>query len=214
MLSEPQRHDTRQAVIQIFDSRDIGNLDVPCTCNIQFLARGKLLHCYVSMRSNDAYLGLPHDIFAFTMLQELVARSIGHEIGEYHHAVGSLHLYDRNEDAARVLLSEGWLSLTEAEMPPMPSGDPLPSLSWLLDTETRIRMGGRELNPPREMNSYWIDLARLLLIKALYDEGDRRGIVREGRLLELKVYENFVRGKARHLVTKEEAQLSLLDREI
>lgn len=108
MLSGPQKHDTRQAVIQIFERHDIGGLDIPCTCNIQFFARGKLLHCYVSMRSNDAYLGLPHDVFAFTMLQELIARQLGHEVGEYHHAVGSLHLYDTNEAAAREFLSEGW----------------------------------------------------------------------------------------------------------
>ena len=211
LLSEPGKHDTRQAVIQIFEGQDIGQLDVPCTCNIQFFARGKLLHCYVSMRSNDAYLGLPHDVFAFTMLQELVARSIGHEVGEYHHAAGSLHLYDSNEDAARRYLSEGWQSTTGAEMPPMPLGDPFPSLAWLLDTESKIRAGTREISQPADMNSYWIDLARLLLIKALYDEGDLRGIVRESRLLVAKVYENFVRGKVRHLALKEEFQLSLLD---
>jgi thymidylate synthase len=116
MLGEPLKHDTRQAVIQIFDSHDIGKLDVPCTCNIQFFARGRLLHCYVSMRSNDAYLGLPHDVFAFTMLQELIARCIGHEVGEYHQAVGSLHLYDTNEGAAREFLSEG--------CPPSPASPP------------------------------------------------------------------------------------------
>jgi thymidylate synthase len=34
-----------------------------------------------TMRSNDAYLGLPHDVFCFTMLQEIIARSLGREIG-------------------------------------------------------------------------------------------------------------------------------------
>jgi thymidylate synthase len=209
MLKDPNKHDTRQAVIQIFDKRDIGKLDVPCTCNIQFFARGKLLHCYVSMRSNDAYLGLPHDVFAFTMLQELIARSIDHEIGEYHHAVGSLHLYDANEGAARDFLSEGWQSTTGAEMPPMPRGDPFRSLSWLLAAEAKLRNGDRAILPPEGTDPYWIDLARLLLIKALYDAEDRRGIVRESRLFESKVYENFVRGKVRHLAEEEKAQLSL-----
>jgi thymidylate synthase len=211
MLSDPQKHDTRQAVIQLFERHDTGGLDVPCTCNIQFFARGKILHCYVSMRSNDAYLGLPHDVFAFTMLQEIVARSIRHEVGEYHHAVGSLHLYDANEGAARAFLSEGWQTTTGAEMPAMPNEDPFPSLSWLLDAEAKIRGGTRALPSSKGINEYWLDLARLLLIKALYDEGDRRGIIRESRLFESKVYENFVRGKERHLAANEESQLSLLN---
>jgi thymidylate synthase len=96
-------------------------------------------------------------------------------------------------------------------MPPMPNGNPFPSLLWLLDAEAKIRNGSRVLSPPEGMTPYWVDLARLLLIKALYDEGDRRGIVRESRLFESKAYENFVRGKVRHLTTEEEAQLSLLD---
>lgn len=37
------------------------------------------------MRSNDAYLGFPHDVFFFTMIQELVARSLGIRVGDYHH---------------------------------------------------------------------------------------------------------------------------------
>ena len=31
------------------------------------------------MRSNDVFLGLPHDIFAFTMIQEIMARTLSVE---------------------------------------------------------------------------------------------------------------------------------------
>ena len=67
---------SRKAVIQLFDSTDIveDHKDVPCTCTLQFLVRKDQLHALTCMRSNDAYFGLPHDIFCFTMLQELVAR--------------------------------------------------------------------------------------------------------------------------------------------
>ena len=60
---------------------------------MQFIVRCEELHLFVCMRSNDAFMGLPHDVFAFTMLQELVARLIGCELGHYHHFVSSLHLY-------------------------------------------------------------------------------------------------------------------------
>jgi thymidylate synthase len=64
---------TRRAVVQIFDAEDVASRhkEVPCTCTLQFLVRRQRLHMLVSMRSNDAYKGLPHDVFCFTMLQEI-----------------------------------------------------------------------------------------------------------------------------------------------
>ena len=198
MLGRADKHDTRQAIIQIFDKSDIGNLDVPCTCTLQFFARGKLLHCHAAMRSNDAYLGLPHDIFAFTFLQELVARSIGHELGAYHHAVGSLHLYDSKEAAARTYIEEGWQSSVEV-MSPMPLGDPWPALHWLLEQERAIRGGRVSIESATGIDPYWVDLARLLLIKAYFDRKDMRNLVRESRALTSAGYTNFIRGKQRAL---------------
>ena len=65
---------TRRAVIQIFDAEDIAAefKDVPCTTTLQFFIRNGKLHLSVTLRSNDAYLGLPHDVFCFTMLQEIM----------------------------------------------------------------------------------------------------------------------------------------------
>ena len=74
-----KKRNTRQAVIQLFNAEDIveAHKDIPCTCALQFLIRDGRLHMMTNMRSNDAYLGLPHDIFAFTFLQEAIARSVG-----------------------------------------------------------------------------------------------------------------------------------------
>lgn len=68
---------SRQAVIQLFDAADIvsEHKDVPCTCTLQLMNRQSRLHMVVNMRSNDVYWGLPHDVFCFTMLQEIVART-------------------------------------------------------------------------------------------------------------------------------------------
>jgi len=48
------------------------------------------------MRSNDAWLGLPYDVFCFTTLQKIVAAALGIECDWYQHQVGSMHLYGRN----------------------------------------------------------------------------------------------------------------------
>jgi thymidylate synthase len=191
------KKDTRQAVIQIFDASDLQkpNKNVPCTCTLQFLARGGKLHMFANMRSNDAYLGLPHDIFAFTIIQELVARSISHEIGRYSHAVGSLHLYEDHESQARRYLDEGWQE--KMAMPPMPEGDPWPSIAWLQDVETSIRLGGRGHLAHEGIDPYWVDLARLLRIKALLAAKDMRGVVTEKNAMSSKIYDAYIRGRER-----------------
>ena len=112
---------------------------MPCTTTLQFFVRDELLHLIVTMRSNDAYIGLPHDVFCFTMLQEIVTRSINLEIGSYRHFVGSMHLYDQDEFHAASLVGEGFQS--RVAMPPMPLGDPWPAIAAVLAAEARIRSG-------------------------------------------------------------------------
>src|SRR5207247_7673262 len=97
--------------------------DIPCTCTLQFMIRKDRLYLFTNMRSNDAFLGMAHDIFCFTMLQEIVARDLSIDIGTYKHSVGSFHLYETSVNSAKGYLSEGWQP-TDTAMPPMPIGDP------------------------------------------------------------------------------------------
>lgn len=156
------RSTTRQAVIQLFDAKDIlkPHKDIPCTCTLQFIVRGGKLDMLTSMRSNDAFLGLPHDIFAFTMIQEIVANSINCQVGEYKHYVGSLHLYEVHFIQAKSYLDGGWQKQTE--MPPMPLSDPMPSLNLLLDCEQKIRLGESVEPDALALDEYWKDLVRVL----------------------------------------------------
>lgn len=208
-LKEKQgRSDTRQAVAQIFDQADLtpGNGDVPCTLALQFLPRKGKLHLATTMRSNDVYLGFPGDVFAFTFIQELIARSLGLEIGSYSHFVGSLHLYDINETRARDFLNEGFQ--LPIGMPPMPKGDPWASVAWLLKTEEAIRCG---LPEPKavDIDGYWLDLARLLRIKKSFDCQDRRQLVRIKDEMVSPVYNAFIRGRQTALDRKLDAQPNL-----
>lgn len=91
---------TRQAVISIYmgaiDLAGGGGLNTPCTLSFHFLVRNGKLNMKVMMRSNDIYLGLPNDIFTFTMMQEYVSVMTGIPIGIYTHFASSFHLYDRD----------------------------------------------------------------------------------------------------------------------
>jgi thymidylate synthase len=154
--------DSRQAVVQLFAASDLNNeKDVPCTCTLQFLLRGGALNLVVHMRSNDVFLGLPHDIFCFTMIQELVARSVGAELGRYIHMVGSLHIYEEHIEAAESFMLEGWHAAYP--MPPMPEGDPWKGVSALIDAEERIREGSFDAGALSDRSSYWDDLIRVFL---------------------------------------------------
>jgi hypothetical protein len=53
-----------------------------------------------TMRSEDAWLGLPYDIFCNTTLQRCLASELNIGLGTYTHNVGSMHLYEKNFKAA------------------------------------------------------------------------------------------------------------------
>jgi thymidylate synthase len=95
LLRDP---DSRQAVISLFNpAHDFnGHRDVPCTLGYQFFIRNGRLDMHTRMRSQDLWLGFPYDVFSFTVLHELMAGWVDVELGEYHHHVGSLHLYERD----------------------------------------------------------------------------------------------------------------------
>ena len=157
---------TRRAVIQLFSASDLmgAHKEVPCTCTLQFLVREDLLDVTVYMRSNDVILGLPHDVFCFTMLQELVARAVGAEVGTYLHMAGSLHLYEDARTQAKAFLREGWFE--SRPMPAMPSGDNRAQMDSLLGAETRLRLGEPPGSVPVPEDPYWADLTALLAVFA------------------------------------------------
>jgi thymidylate synthase len=156
-----KKEGSRRAVIQIYEAGDLRiNTDVPCTTTLQFHRRGSLVHMSVTMRSNDAYIGLPHDVFCFTMMQELVAAELGLSVGEYIHMVGSMHLYERDIAKAKRYISEGHQKT--ADMPVMPAGDAVQNMDRLIALERRIR-NGEAVDPDKELEApYWADLARLI----------------------------------------------------
>lgn len=85
--------DSRQAVIHLHTPNDQKTKDEVCTMSLQFLIRDNKLNMIVTMRSNDVILGFTYDAFAFTMMQEIMAKQLGVELGYYCHNVGSMHIY-------------------------------------------------------------------------------------------------------------------------
>jgi thymidylate synthase len=88
--------DTRQAVISIYDGKEISEYayDTPCTLSIHFQIINKRLCMTVNMRSNDLWYGFCNDQYCFSKLLELVAKQLEIEIGWYYHFASNIHLYN------------------------------------------------------------------------------------------------------------------------
>lgn len=94
---------SRQAVISIWTENPKKSSDTPCTLTFQFLVNNGNLDMIVNMRSNDAWLGLPYDVYNFTMIQNYLAFKLKFGIGRYSHLVASEHLYEEHYDKAMEL---------------------------------------------------------------------------------------------------------------
>jgi len=101
---------SRQAIISIWHARPRVNSDIPCTTQMQFLIRRNQLHCMVTMRSSDAWLGRPNDWGVFALLSaEVLYRLRMPEIvlGNLHVTSASSHLYEKDLLDAERVLKEG-----------------------------------------------------------------------------------------------------------
>ena len=89
---------TRQAVLSIYDGKEIDtyDFDTPCTNSIHFQVVNNKLCMTVNMRSNDLWYGFCNDQYCFSKLQELVSLELNTKIGWYYHFASNLHLYDKN----------------------------------------------------------------------------------------------------------------------
>jgi thymidylate synthase len=206
---------SRRAVIQLFDAVDLAQTHkhIPCTCTLQFLVRRGRLHLLTNMRSNDAFLGLAHDIFAFTMLQEIVARRLRVDVGHYFHVVGSLHLYRRHVKRAKQFLREGWQS--DRPMRPMPAGDPQPAVRKVLAAEAAIR-AGKTYVIPKNLHAYWADLIRLVAIYRCFREGRTAEIAKLKSDMSSRIFDVYIDDKRLRSISRraelEPTKLKRLDR--
>lgn len=135
-----ERPSSRRAVIPILAPSDFERYhkEIPCTLQLHFRILEDKLHLFVSMRSNDAFLGLPHDVFVFTMLQEIMAHRLSVDLGSYKHFAGDLHLYTEHIPKVNHFLSEGWTSKL-SPMPEMPAEGVMDAVSLVVQAERQIR---------------------------------------------------------------------------
>lgn len=107
---------SRQAVATIWTPNPAPSKDIPCTIAAQFLNRDGALHSIWTMRSSDAWLGIPYDVFTFTMIQNMIANELDLEIGSFRLNIGSSHIYEEHYDKAYDLFKLGPVETVQAQV--------------------------------------------------------------------------------------------------
>lgn len=130
--------DTRQAGLTIWRENPPDTKDVPCTVAIFFSLRGSELNAHVFMRSSDVWLGVPYDVFNFSMLSHLICCRLNSEYGANMYSPGKLyltaassHLYEINWGDAKLCMSSRVFD--QPETPEVLWNDQHGLMAWLKD---------------------------------------------------------------------------------
>lgn len=161
---------TRQAVLTIWRSNPRPSKDIPCTISIQWFIRDGYIYCIDNMRSSDIWLGVPYDIFNFTMLTGYIMLLLKErgiydlKLGKLYLNAGSQHLYEDNWKKAETLLQNytEWNNLHKFE--PYLFNSPIELKNYLKDlSETNVK--NLKLN---NIDKYKINIGRDILMTSQY----------------------------------------------
>ncbi|RQW22664.1 thymidylate synthase [Bacillus sp. C1-1] len=138
--------DSKRAFMQIFDATELmvpENIDVSCTVGLQFFVRENKLYMASFMRANDAFRGIVSDLFSFTLIQELMARELQLDLGTYFHNVGSIHVYQSDNEWTETVLQEAKSNVQnmkpQFQFPTMPLTDNWSAIETVLNYESLLR---------------------------------------------------------------------------
>jgi thymidylate synthase len=126
------------------------------------------------------------------MIQEIMARILKCDVGEYSHFAGSLHLYAEHFRNAQQYLDEGFQPTVNVAMPPMPVGDPWPAVRMFLRAEAAIRSGRAPTKAVNDLDGYWQDLVRLLQIYRHSTRKELKEITQLRKLMTNPVYSEYI----------------------
>jgi len=177
-------HSTRRAAVSIYHPIDAirESRDIPCTFGIFYHIRENKLVSTVVMRSNNAFILLPYNIFEFSLLAEIIAKEVGVEMGPMYYNALSMHIYEEHYDVSKGI-SDSEDELLDLQVPPMPfDPKPMDEVKKLIRLEAKIRhisaglnnsninewlkdviILGKGENDEIRLNDYWKQFYYLLL---------------------------------------------------
>lgn len=115
---------SRRVTLSLYSVSDLGSpsKDIPCNTQVMLRIEAGRLAMTVINRSNDLWLGVPYNWFAFRGLQQQIAVELEMPIGVQRHISTCMHLYERDFEKARhvvALNSMSSIQIREENTEPM-----------------------------------------------------------------------------------------------
>lgn len=112
-------HDTRKAILPVFDASDLsfldGNKRIPCSMYYDFLIREvngvEQLNVTYHQRSSDFITHFGNDVWLALELMKYVSGMVGVKPGYLYHSIDSLHVYKKDWDTLKNGLTSNQLKL-------------------------------------------------------------------------------------------------------
>ena len=103
LVDEIRRNpDSRRLIVNAWNVGELESMKLPpCHLLFQFNVHGERLHCSMTMRSCDVFLGLPFNIASYALLTMMIAQVTGLTPGELIVSLGDTHVYRNHFDQAR-----------------------------------------------------------------------------------------------------------------
>lgn len=95
---------SRRHVVSAWNPAQIKKMAVPpCHMMFQFYVSSdrKYLDCMMYQRSGDMFLGVPYNVFSYSLLTHIVAKLCGMEAREFTHMIGDAHIYSNHVEQCK-----------------------------------------------------------------------------------------------------------------
>jgi thymidylate synthase len=111
--------DSRRLIVSAWNVGELPSMKLPpCHLLYQFNVHGDRLHCSMTMRSCDVFLGLPFNIASYALLTMMIAQVTGLEPGDLILSLGDTHVYQNHFEQARTQLERTPKALPTIQLNP------------------------------------------------------------------------------------------------
>ena len=169
---------SRRAAMSIYHPEDAvrHSRDIPCAFGVLYHVRANMLHATTIMRSNNAFVLLPYNIFEFSLLAEIVSAELKVSLGSLTHYAGSMHVYENDmKSSIEVIEHSSNVDVARPKtMPEMPRNGAVEQVRELVRLEAELRHGSAGIGSENieewidkgvnRLESYWRQMYFLLLL--------------------------------------------------
>lgn len=146
---------TRQAVLTTWRQNPPKSKDIPCTIAMAFNLRGGWLNAHVFMRSSDVWLGIPYDVFSFSMVAHLICTKYNEACGnpramkpgKLYLTAASSHLYETNWTEAKQVYASSVITIEETPV--------VPDSMWMSTVELMKTLEGLRTTKRGDALRWW-----------------------------------------------------------